>query len=180
MTLTSKEDSWLKWFHLYLTSICTYLCLNIKNCSVSICRGMSWTQPKQLRLTFLREYLMSMLLFLSKVLSWVFERFWLHLWPVLMQAINCFPVHEKIKQFWHHQIYKHQNITSMLVFTIVFEIHRAFSLFYLFDWKFADLIIFLFYNAKCVHPKNWEGLRGFAHPSTPDLYQVHNLSSPKV
>ena len=87
---------------------------------------------------------MSMLLFLLKVLSWVFERFWLHLWPVLMQAINHFPIHEKIKQFWHHRIYKHQNVTSTLVFTIVFEIHRTFSLFYLFDWKFTDLIIFFF------------------------------------
>ena len=28
------------------------------------------------------------LLFLSKVPSWVFEGLWLHLWPILTQAIN--------------------------------------------------------------------------------------------
>ena len=32
------------------------------------------------------------------------------------EKVKCFP------QFWRHQIYKHQNITSALVFTILFRI----------------------------------------------------------
>ena len=35
MTWTSDGDSWLKWFHLYLSPIFTYLHLNFKNCNVS-------------------------------------------------------------------------------------------------------------------------------------------------
>ena len=38
-----------------------------------------------------------------------------------MHLIKCFPIHEKIKQFWCHQMCKlYQNITSRLMFMIVF------------------------------------------------------------
>ena len=52
---------------------------------------------------------------------------WQHFWSILMQAINCFSIHEKINQFWHHQICTHyQNITSTLVSTIVFGMYYNF------------------------------------------------------
>ena len=82
------------------------------------------------------------------------EELWLHLWPVLTQAINCFPIHEYIKQIWRHHICKHQNITSTLVFTcnsfIVFSFITFLLHFILFDWKFVDLSIFCFYKTKRV------------------------------
>ena len=54
--------------------------------------------------------------------------------------IKPFTIHQKINQFWHHQMRKHQNITGTLVFTIVF-------CFNLFDWNAADLMFFARQNA---------------------------------
>lgn len=49
-------------------------------------------------------------------------------------------------QPWRHQKCNHcQNITSTLVSAIVFAINVTFSLFYLFDWNFADLMSFFLF-----------------------------------
>ena len=66
------------------------------------------------------------------------------------ERVKCFPILEWIKQFWRHQIHKHQNITSALVFTIVFV---TFPLLYLFDCNFVDLLIFFFLQGKICAPK---------------------------
>ena len=42
------------------------------------------------------------------------------------EIVKCFTIHEYIKQFRRYLIYEHQNITSALVFTIVFGIHYNF------------------------------------------------------
>ena len=80
---------------------------------------------------------------MSKVPSWMFEGLWLHPWPVLTHAINQTPelcpanqwtVFYMIETSFMKElnisqsmsIYKHQNITSALVLTIVFGIHYNF------------------------------------------------------
>ena len=84
------------------------------------------------------------------------------------EKVKCFP------QFQPHQIYKHQNLTSTLVFTIIFGIYtftlklfKSFSLRYLFDCKFADLMIFSLLQWKICAPEEWMRLRGFALLSAP-------------
>ena len=68
--------------------------------------------------------------------------------------VKCFPIHEKVKRFWRHQIYKHQNITSGLVFTIVFRIHYSFFIalpIRLYICRSNDFFLFsLCYNGQCV------------------------------
>ena len=82
-----------------------------------------------------------------------------------MQLIKCFQIHEKIKQFWLHQICKfYQNITSRLLFMIVFGIHCNFSIPLPVGLKARSIGFFVFYKAKCACPKNRAFLRGFAHP----------------
>ena len=57
------------------------------------------------------------------------------------------------------------NITSTLVFTIVFEIHCNFYCFYLIDGKFTDLMLFPFLQGKIwASEKSDVFFRGFAHP----------------
>ena len=51
------------------------------------------------------------------------------------ERVKRFPINEWIKQFLHHELYKHQNMTSAMVFTIVFGIHYNF---------FVALPIYLF------------------------------------
>ena len=47
------------------------------------------------------------------------------------------------RSFWRYQICKrYQNITSKLVFLIIFRIYCHFWLFYLSDWKFVHLMPF--------------------------------------
>ena len=58
---------------------------------------------------------------MSKAPSLLLEELWLHHCPFLTHEINCFSIHEFMKQFWCHQICKfYQNITSSLVFMMVF------------------------------------------------------------
>ena len=47
--------------------------------------------------------------------------------------------------FWHHQMRKHyQNITGLLMFSIVFEIHYNYFNVLSFGRKFVDLLVFFF------------------------------------
>lgn len=106
----------------------------------------------------------------------------IHYWPFLIQAINFFTTYELIDQFWGLLICKYyQNITSMLMFKLLFGIQ--FNLFIVLliglkIWRSNGL--FLFYKSKCVHPKIWSYLRGFARLSLPDEHRAHNLPRPEV
>ena len=52
-----------------------------------------------------------------------------------------------------------------------------FSLFYLLDCKFVDLMIFLLYARQNLYARK---IRGFAHPSAPDTDRASNLSRPGI
>ena len=67
------------------------------------------------------------------------------------EIFKYFWIHKYIKQFWCYHMYQHQNITSVLVFTLVFGIHCNFSLFYQFDYKFVDLMVFFFFTRQNLH-----------------------------
>ena len=74
---------------------------------------------------------------------------------------------------------KHQNITRVLAFMIVFEIHYNF----LIALPIRQSIcrsndFFPFYKAKFARPKYRARLRGFARPSLPDWLRARNLSKP--
>ena len=56
------------------------------------------------------------------------------------------------------------------------EFTATFSLFYLFDWKSADLMFFPFYKAKCARPKIFACHRGFARPGLPKSYESYLTS----
>ena len=93
-------------------------------------------------------------------------------WPVHFNWIFHDPW--VINQCWRHQMCQHyQNNTSTLVFRIVFESALAFSLFYLFDWKFNYLMIIC--KTKCARQKCQTRLRGFAHPSASNQHRGRNL-----
>ena len=95
---------------------------------------------------------------------------WISLWPDLMQANNQY-----------HQICTHyQNITSTstMVFTIIFGTHCNISLFCLFSWKFADLILFLFLKTTFVRPINRTIFKGFMCPRALDPNWTFNFSIP--
>ena len=55
MTSTSNGDSWLKWLHLYHSSVFTYPRLNFKNCKCIHAERHILDTVKQLRFTFRRE-----------------------------------------------------------------------------------------------------------------------------
>ena len=64
---------------------------------------------------------------MSKVPSSLLEELWLHHCPLLTHEINCFSIHEFMKQFWRHQTCKfYKNITNSLVFMMVFRIDGNF------------------------------------------------------
>ena len=65
-----------------------------------------------------------------------------------------------------------QSSRGYLEFTITF------SLFYLFDCKFVQLMNFLFYKAIFARLKNGARLREFAFPIAPNRYRPRNLSRP--
>ena len=59
------------------------------------------------------------------------------------------------------------NLDNYLVFGVVTSatyLFYLYSLFYVFDSKYADLMFYFFYEAKCTRPKNWARHRGFVHP----------------
>ena len=49
-------------------------------------------------------------------------------------------------------------------------------MFYLFDRKLVDLMLFSSYKAKYAQPKNRAGLRDFAHSSAPDRHRTCNMT----
>ena len=113
-----------------MSSIFIYVYLNFKNCNLSICRGTSWTQlsikinlfsriADAFKLTLLTIFARSPIIDVWRAL--------LCLWLVQTQAINCFPIHEEIKELWRHwKCELYQDIRSRLVFTTVFGIHCNF------------------------------------------------------
>ena len=67
--------------------------------------------------------------------------------------IKCLTIHLQRDQFFGHQICKHQNITSTLIFLRVLGRNCYCSLIYLFHWNFVDLLFFLFLQGKMYSPK---------------------------
>ena len=96
--------------------------------------------------------------------------------PHSKQSIECFSIQEQIKQFWHHHICKHQNVTSTLVFTIVIGFHRNFwiVLHHFFVWRFVDPVIVSFLQEKCVRPKIRACLRDFVRQLALGMQFVQN------
>ena len=96
-----------------------------------------------------------------------------------MQAVNEIFLNPWIdKSVWHHQIWKHQNITSILVLMIVFGIH--FSFFIVLQEIWLEICrsneFFFFYKAKCARLKNQARLRAFARTSATNRHRGRNLS----
>ena len=60
------------------------------------------------------------------------------------------------------------------------EFTVTFSFFHKFDWKLADLMFFVFYNAKCARPIFRARLTGFVRWSASDWHWARNLSRPGV
>ena len=107
---------------------------------------------------------LTLLIIFAKLPSWMFEDLWLHLWATKLHLIKCFSIREKTKQFWPHQICKlYQNIKSRLLFMIdMMELTVTFSLFYLFDWKLVDLMLFFLRVKMCAPKKSGASQRFWA------------------
>ena len=60
------------------------------------------------------------------------------------------------------------------------EFTVTFLLFYLFNCKYLDPMIFLFYKVKCARLENWAhpNFLDFGRPSAPDWHRARNLSRP--
>ena len=67
--------------------------------------------------------------------------------------IKCLTIHLQRGQFFGHQICKHQNITSTLIFLRVLGRNCYCSLIYLFHSNFVDLLFFIFLQGKMYSPK---------------------------
>ena len=82
-------------------------------------------------------------------------------------AGHCFAIHDKFV-FTSSVCKHHQNILCVLVFLMILGFHLTFSLFYIFNWKFTDLMFFSFNKVKC------------SCPSTPDWHWACNFCRPEL
>ena len=80
----------------------------------------------------------------------------------------------------YHQIIKYVNIKILQVHLcpqLYLDFNVTFSRFYLFDWKFVDLMVFSFSLGKLCAPEKSGATWRFC---APDRYRECNLSRPEV